>query len=108
MRIRANKGRDLLKEKIIVVVDPRESTTEVKGIIHVVWALTEVVRALKIIVGVMALTGKSTQKGTRDVTTVLDLGPPKETTTPQAATEKRIANSRKVSLIDTMKVEDAD
>ena len=56
----------------------------------------------------MALTGKSTQKGTKDVTTVLDLGPPKETTTPQAATEKRIANSRKVSLIDTMKVEDAD
>jgi hypothetical protein len=36
MRIRANKGRDLLKKKIIVVVDPRESTTEVKGIFHVV------------------------------------------------------------------------
>ncbi len=108
MRIRAIKERDLLKEKIIVGVDPRESTTELEGITHVAWAQTEVVRALQIIVEVMALTGKSTQKGTRDVTTVLDLGLPKETTTPQAATEKRIANSRKVSLIDTMKVGDAD
>ena len=43
-------------------------------------ALTEVDRTLKIIIGVLALTGKSTREGTRDVTTAQDLGRPKENT----------------------------
>ena len=105
---RAKQGRDRHKEKIIVEVDRLESATEVEEITHAVQALTEVDRTLKIIIGVLALTGKSTREGTRDVTTAQDLGRPKENTIHQVATEKRIVTTIKVSLIDTMKVGDAD